>query len=109
MFARGDRRLGKVLLEAHRLGCRFDAWDETFDNVKWMQAFAAAGVGAEDYAYRAREKEEWLPWSHVDAGVSTEFLWRERERALRGEFTPDCRRAHCQSCGVARCANRKQE
>jgi len=109
VFARGDRRLGKVLLEAHRLGCRFDAWDETFDNVKWKQAFAAAGVGAEDYAYRARGKEEWLPWSHVDAGVSTEFLWRERERALRGEFTPDCRRAHCQSCGVARCANRKQE
>ena len=109
VFARGDRRLGKVLLEAHRLGCRFDAWDETFDIVKWNQAFAAAGVGAEDYAYRAREKEEWLPWSHVDAGVSTEFLWRERERALSGQFTPDCRRAHCQSCGIARCANRKQE
>ena len=95
-----------MLLEAHRLGCRFDAWDEAFDLVKWNQAFAAAGVGAEDYAYRAREKDELLPWSHVDVGVSTEFLWRERERALRGEFTPDCRRAGCQSCGIARCAER---
>ena len=26
-MARGDRRVGKALLEAHRLGCRLDGWD----------------------------------------------------------------------------------
>ena len=107
VFARGDRRLGRVLLEAHRAGCRFDAWDETFDFVKWSGAFSAAGVDAADFVYRPREKDEVLPWSHVDAGVSAEFLWRERERAMREEFTPACGRGVCHGCGVPGCPNRR--
>jgi len=105
VFARGDRRLGRVLIEAHRAGCRFDAWDETFDYVKWAGAFSAAGVDAADFVYRSRERDEVLPWSHVDAGVSPEFLWSERERALRGEFTPACGRGVCHGCGVPGCPN----
>ncbi|MBC7315039.1 MAG: hypothetical protein H5T70_01280 [Chloroflexi bacterium] len=40
-----------------------------------------------------------LPWSVVDVGVSDAFLWREYERALRGELSPDCRLT-CHQCGV---------
>jgi radical SAM superfamily enzyme YgiQ (UPF0313 family) len=107
VFARGDRRLGRVLTEAHRLGCQFDAWDETFNYVKWREAFSRAGVAAEDYVYRRRDRDEVLAWSHVSAGVSNEFLWRERERALQGEFTTDCRSDACHACGLAVCPHRK--
>ncbi|MBR6427993.1 MAG: TIGR03960 family B12-binding radical SAM protein, partial [Clostridia bacterium] len=44
VFARGNRRLSSVLLEAHRLGIRFDAWDEHFSYEKWLLAFENCGI-----------------------------------------------------------------
>ena len=106
VFSRGDRRLGRVLLEAHALGCRFDAWDESFDFAKWQEAFQRAGLTPEDYACRERDRSEVLPWSHLSAGVSQEFLRAERDRAAEAVFTPDCRRDVCHACGLARCPHR---
>jgi len=40
-----------------------------------------------------------LPWSMIDAGVSTRFLQLEAERAYRGQLSPDCRRS-CHACGI---------
>jgi radical SAM-linked protein len=56
-------------------------------------------VDAESYL-RAREVDEVLPWDHLDAGVSREFLLKERHLAYQGRQTPDCREAGCQECGV---------
>ncbi|MBK5253526.1 MAG: TIGR03960 family B12-binding radical SAM protein, partial [Peptostreptococcaceae bacterium] len=39
VFAKGDRRLSKTILEAHRLGCSFDGWTEYFLEDKWNEAF----------------------------------------------------------------------
>ncbi|NLY53358.1 MAG: TIGR03960 family B12-binding radical SAM protein [Firmicutes bacterium] len=100
IFARGDRRLGRVLLEAHALGCRFDGWSEHFAFDKWMQAFAAAELDPTFYANRRRERDEVLPWDHLSPGVSKEWLWKEREAAWQLAVTPDCRSAHCSVCGV---------
>ena len=108
VFARGDRKLGRLLLEAHRLGCRFDAWDETFHISRWTEAFSRTGISAERYANRPRTRDEVLPWSCVSAGVSEEFLWRERERAMRGELTSDCRGDRCHTCGLTQCPRREQ-
>ncbi|WP_243373719.1 TIGR03960 family B12-binding radical SAM protein [Geotalea sp. SG265] len=99
VFARGDRRLGKVLLEARRLGCRFDGWGEHFSFARWQQAFAAAGIDPLFY-HRRRELDEILPWDHLDSGVSRKFLLAEREKALGGIYTPDCRHGACSGCGV---------
>ena len=44
VFARGDRRCSKVLLEAYRLGCIYDAWTEVFDYGKWLKAFENTGT-----------------------------------------------------------------
>ena len=41
-----------------------------------------------------------LPWDHLEAGVSRAFLLRERERALAGSRTEDCRYAACRQCGA---------
>ena len=48
---------------------------------------------------------EILPWQTIDVGVSTNFLLREREKALRSESTPDCR-THCNGCGARRLSER---
>lgn len=99
VFSRGDRRLAPVLLAAHRLGCRLDAWSEHLRLDLWRQAFQGSGVDPEFY-FRERDPEEILPWDHLNCGVSREFLLAERERARLGLLTPDCRRHGCQECGV---------
>ena len=35
VLARGDRRLGKVILRAYELGCKFDSWDDQFNFDAW--------------------------------------------------------------------------
>ncbi|NCO23669.1 MAG: B12-binding domain-containing radical SAM protein [Candidatus Infernicultor aquiphilus] len=100
VFARGDRRLGEVLERAHYLGCKFDAWSEQFKFEAWQQAFVDSGLSMEFYVNRVREDDEILPWEHISCGVKKEYLLKEKEKALKGETTPDCRFDSCTSCGV---------
>ena len=100
-FARGDRRIGEVLLRAWQLGCRFDGWTEYFHMDLWMRAFAEAGLDPAFYANRERGEEEIFPWEHIDAGVTKEFLLREWHKALKAETTQDCRKG-CVNCGIRR-------
>jgi len=100
VFARGDRRLGEVLEKAHSLGCKFDAWREQFNFEAWQEAFNDCGLDMEFYANRVREEDEVLPWDHISCGVKKEYLLEEKEKALKGETTPDCRFEKCTGCGV---------
>ena len=68
VFARGDRRLGDVLLRAWRKGCKLDGWDEHFDYQKWTAAFAEAGLDPFSYACRERAPDEVLPWARIAGG-----------------------------------------
>ncbi len=101
IFARGDRRLGKVLLEAHDRGCKFDSWGEFFNYEKWMEIFSDLNVDPAFYNARKREFDEVLPWSHIDIGVTEEFLKRENIKAHEGITTPHCREK-CAGCGANR-------
>lgn len=100
VFARGDRRLGKVLLAAWRAGAKFDGWSEYFDYARWLQIFAEQGVDLDFYAARERDKDEVFAWDHLDTGVNRRFLWNEYEKAQREELTADCRHHGCTGCGV---------
>lgn len=100
VFARGDRRLGKVLLRAWQNGAKFDGWSEHFKYDVWMEAFAAEGIDPAFYANRERDLEEYLPWEHLSAGVDKSFLAREWQAAQAAAFTPDCRHENCGVCGV---------
>lgn len=99
VFARGDRRLGRVLVRAQKLGVRFDAWQECFQYDLWMQAFREEGIDPWFYNYRERSYDEILPWEVIDPGVTHAFLERENEKAKRGELTPNCR-SGCGGCGM---------
>ncbi len=103
VFARGDRKLGKVIEKALELGCRFDGWDECFCIDKWLEAFGLCGIDPEFYSCRKRDFGEIMPWEHLDYGVTKEFLIRENEAAHSGNTTPNCREK-CAGCG-ATCFN----
>ena len=100
VMARGDRRVGRVIEEAYRLGCLFDSWTESFRNDLWMQAFENTGVDIRFYNLRQRRADELFPWDFIDIGVSRKFLYREWEKAMAGEVTPNCR-MQCSGCGAA--------
>ena len=99
VFARGDRRLGKVLLKAYQLGCRFDGWTEHFRLELWNQAFETSGVDPNSYL-RRRLLDEALPWDHLDSGVTKKWLQRDLAKALQGTTTPDCSVERCSYCGA---------
>lgn len=99
VFARGDRKLSKVLISAYEKGCLFDSWSETFKEDCWMAAFHECGVSIDFYTTRQRELTEILPWDFIDAGVTKEFLMREWKQALSETVTPNCR-MQCSGCGA---------
>ena len=101
VFARGDRRLADALERAYRLGCKMDGWSDQFKYEAWLQAFRDANVDPDFYACRERSTDEILPWDHLDAGITKDFLKREWDRAQKGETTRDCRKG-CVGCGVNR-------
>ena len=65
VFSRGDRRLGRVLLSAHKKGCKLDGWKETFRFDLWRKAFDECNIDPDFYATRERAEDELLPWSHI--------------------------------------------
>ena len=101
-LSRGDRRLGKVIYRAWKLGCTFDAWSEHFIYENWLGAFNETGLEPGFYGQRERRLDELLPWAHIDVGLTTAFLKREYQRAIDGRETPDCRYQACNACGLER-------
>lgn len=100
VFARGDRRLGRVLLHAWEHGARFDGWSECFQKELWDRSFVQAGIDPAFYVNRERAVDEVLPWEMLSTKVSQDYLRREYLRAVQETFTHDCRIAPCSQCGV---------
>jgi radical SAM superfamily enzyme YgiQ (UPF0313 family) len=99
VFARGDRRLGRVIEQAVESGARLDGWDEHFRYDLWLDAFAACGVDIDWYTVRGFEEDEILPWDKIDVGVTKQFLSSERAQAYVGVVTSDCPEK-CAGCGA---------
>ncbi len=120
LLARGDRRMGEVLLRAYRSGARFDGWREAFSFERWIDAFEAEGIDPGAYT-RTLPVEARLPWDHIDVGLEPGFLLSEYRKALKGRSSPPCgkpfgdkvhhrrledalqdeRRLVCYDCGIA--------
>jgi len=102
VFARGDRKVCKVILDAYHKGCFFDAWSEYYKHDVWLEAFRENGISIDFYTTRERKLDEIFPWDFIDCGVSRKFFEREWLRATKDQVTtPNCR-MQCQGCGAAR-------
>lgn len=99
VVARGDRKIGKVIYDAFKMGAKFDGWSEHFNLDTWKEAMAKNNLEITFYANREREYEEVFPWDHIDVGVSKKFLVRENEKAKQDTVTVDCRHK-CNGCGI---------
>ena len=99
VFARGDRKVGRVIEEAMNRGAHLDGWDEHFSYQTWLDAFEACGVDPNFYTIRGYDEDELLPWDMFDVGVHKCFLLKERQKAYNAIITPDCRQ-NCAGCGA---------
>lgn len=102
VFARGDRRLSKLLLKAYEKGCKYDGWSEHFKFDDWIEAMDEVGIDGDFYALRHRSFDEVLPWDFIDPLVSKKYLIKEYSKSLNGEITNDCR-LQCTGCGIKNC------
>ncbi|MDD2446713.1 MAG: TIGR03960 family B12-binding radical SAM protein [Tissierellia bacterium] len=105
IFARGDRRLSDLLVNAWRKGCKFDGWSDLFRYDLWLEALEESNIDGSFYANRTRDINEVLPWDFINSGVSKEFLIREYKNAIDGKTTDDCRNG-CRACGITDCSMR---
>jgi len=89
VFARGDRRLGRVLERAYRAGCRFDSWEDQLRIGVWAEAFEAEGIEPALYLGTLPVHTR-LPWDHIDVGLEEGFLLREYRKAVKSRLSPPC-------------------
>ncbi len=101
VFARGDRKLCRVMALACERGFHFDGWNDCFSLDKWLELFDECGIDPAFYANRRRSFDEILPWDHIDYGVTKSFLIKECKKAYENETTPHCR-LKCSGCGAAK-------
>ena len=108
VLARGDRRLGPVLLSAYKKGALFSSWRDHLRLEPYLEALAEHGLSPEEFL-APRDVDAPLPWDHLGCGVSKDFLLTERERALQEKITGDCRYGACRNCGVCNMDGRTSE
>ena len=99
VFAKGDRRLGRVIETAFENGAFFDTWEEYFNYDRWLDAFKTCGLDPDFYNYRTIGLDEVTPWDHLDVGVTKAHLAREYNKALEAKTTQPCTR-QCSACGA---------
>ncbi len=101
VLARGDRRLGEVILRVYQKGCFYDAWSEYYKHDVWLETIRECGLDPDFYTTRVRELDEIFPWDFIDAGITKEFLKREWIKAQEETISENCKQK-CQGCGAAR-------
>jgi radical SAM-linked protein len=98
VLSRGDERVGELIEEAYRQGCRLDAWDEHIKKEIWADLLEKYGSLVREICGK-REVEKPLPWDCIDSGASAAFLKREYDKSRGAEFTPPCGDPCDKPCG----------
>ncbi len=101
IWARGNRKLSNILVDAFKKGCRFDGWSDKFNYQLWSDIFKERGLEVESFAGGRLDMDiNRLPWDHIDFGITKEFLINEWEKSRSGNNTADCREGVCNKCGI---------
>lgn len=100
VFSRGDEQLSALIEKAWSLGCRLDAWTESFDFRKWITASEMTGINIYEYAQRNHDRNTALPWDGlIETGIKKDFMQREFRKIESGNITTDCSKL-CYGCGL---------
>ncbi len=94
LISRGDDDVGELLIEAHRRGARFEAWDDRVDRALWRQLFEdfKTGKGKDLVADCLSERgaETGLPWDDINLYVVKSFFKEEMSKSKTSTLTPAC-------------------
>jgi len=71
LLSRGDRRVGKILMAAHRY------------QGNWGRALRETNINPDFYVYRRRDLVEIFPWDFIDHGIPKEKLKQEYLKAMK--------------------------
>ena len=100
--------MAQVIYQAWKQGANLENWSAQFNLNRWKTAFETVGLNPDDYATRQYQLDEFLPWSHIQSGISQEFLKQEYLKAMDELTTPDCSTSPgCSICGVKDCTHQK--
>lgn len=86
VLARGDRRIGELVLKSD-------------SPQKFLELLREAEVDADFYLRRARAADEIFPWDGLNMGFNKNYLRAEFQRAAELKSTPQCFEG-CRRCGV---------
>ena len=84
----GDRRVGSMLLSAHR------------NKNGWTKTFRSSELNPDFFVYRPKSLDEILPWDFIDHGIRKEYLIKEYKQALKEKESDICQVGECDRCGV---------
>lgn len=96
ILTRGDKLVGRAILDAYKMGACFDAWVDCFNYDIWLKAFNNLGIDKNYYLKNKQEKT----WKHIDTLITDNYLEREYKKFESAEFTEDCRESSCKACGI---------
>jgi len=91
VLARGDRRLGKIILAA----------SEENGGKSFKNACKNAGFDMDAANYTERKIGEALPWQILDMQLQEGYLEGEWQRGIEGKYTMPCMEG-CKRCGVCK-------
>ena len=95
ILARGDARVGEILLAAFRRGEIFTAWDIHFHLPVWEELLGQA-AGADFLSEFPLATE--FPWDFIQMNFHKRYLAEEYRRSLAAEATRPCVRQDCSAC-----------
>lgn len=104
--SRGNRKVGKVILNAFMNGAKFDGWSDQFKQEVWLKAMEEEKLTMDMINHRKWSTEEILPWDVIDNGLSKDYMKRELIKSQEGITTRDCRLG-CNICGIENCEMRR--
>jgi radical SAM superfamily enzyme YgiQ (UPF0313 family) len=92
VIARGDRRVGELLVQAHA------------NRGNWPRTIKESSMDPSFYVHRERGEKELFPWDFIDQGVEKSYLLKEYRRALEEKISPPCPAdpSKCSLCGVCK-------
>ncbi|MDR1957271.1 MAG: TIGR03936 family radical SAM-associated protein [Treponema sp.] len=99
VISRGDERVGDLIEEAYKRGCRLDAWNEYIRQDIWQALFDEQAALIEEIRGR-KPPDQPLPWQGIESGMSRNHLNREFCKAEAQEITSPCIEKCTNSCGI---------
>jgi hypothetical protein len=100
VIARGNERVGDLLEEAYKTGCRLDAWSDFIRTDIW-KSLIEKHQELVQLVLQEKEPAEDLPWEKtVKSGVSGNYLDHEENQSLKSKFTSPCIKNCTHSCGI---------